>query len=157
MLERQLAPGGGRLGRAGRVRIRLAAEAALRLLVAWAALRILPFDKAVRGLGSFTASGDTDGLDASLPVADVETVLAVAWAIRAAARRMPFEANCLPQAIAARAMLRRRGIAALLYLGAGHDGVGRMEAHAWVDAAGVGVTGYPVPPQLRKFGCFVTP
>lgn len=137
-------------------RIRLAAEAAVRLLVARASLQILSFEKAVQGLGSFSPSGSDQELDAWRP-ADVDTALAVGWAVRAAARRMPFEANCLPQAMAAQAMLRRRGVAALLYLGAAPDGAGGMGAHAWLDAAGVGVTGYPVSPQLRKLGCFVRP
>jgi hypothetical protein len=124
--------------------------------VAWAALRVLPFHKVVQGLGNFTSSGDAHGLNGSGAAADVETARAVAWAIRAAVRRMPFGPTCLPQAIAAQGMLRRRGIAASVYLGAGLDGVGGMEAHAWVDAAGVGVTGHPVPQGLREFGRFVT-
>lgn len=152
-----MAPGGARRGRVSGIKIRLAAEAALRLVAAWAALKILPFNKAVRGIGSFRVSGDAEAFDASERDDSVKTAVSVAWAISAAARRMPFDANCLPQAIAAQGMLRRRRIAAFLYIGAGQDSLGRMEAHAWVDAAGVGITGYPVPAQLRTFGCFVTP
>jgi len=139
-----------------RTSVRLAAEAALQLLAAWATLRLRPFRKAVGRLGAFTDADDAQAIDVPAGDTEVETAIAVARAIRAAARRMPFEANCLPQAIAAQAMLRRRGIAAFVHLGAGHDHDGRMEAHAWVDAAGIAVTGYPVPPQLRRFGCFVT-
>jgi hypothetical protein len=154
-METRLSPQRERVGQKGQRGVRLAAEAALRLLVAWAALRVRPFHRVARGLGDFTASGDSDDREPPGRVVDVETARAVAWAVGAAARRMPFEATCLPQAIAAQAMLRRRGVAAFVYLGAGHDEAGRMEAHAWVDAAGIGVTGHPVPPRLRKFGRFV--
>jgi hypothetical protein len=53
-------------------------------------------------------------------------------------------------------LLRRRGVAASLYLGAGRDAADGMEAHAWVDAAGIGVTGYPVASGLRPFGRFAS-
>lgn len=147
-------PGLERPGPAGRARLRLAAEAALRLALARSALRVLAFETIVRRLGSFSSAGETGGPG---PEPDAVTAREVAWAIRAAARRMPFEATCLPQAIAAQAMLRSRGVAACVHFGAGLAGTGQLEAHAWVDAAGVGVTGHPVPPQLREFGCFVSP
>jgi transglutaminase superfamily protein len=156
-METPLSPRCGKLGRKGQGGVRLAAEAALRLTAAWAALRVRPFERVVQGLGDFTAAGETDHREPLGRTAEVEIARAVAWAVAAAARRMPFEATCLPQAIAAQAMLRRRGVAASVYLGAGRDEEGRMEAHAWVDAAGIGVTGHPVPPQLRKFGRFVAP
>jgi Transglutaminase-like superfamily len=58
----------------------------------------------------------------------------IGWAIGSAARFVP-EATCLPQALAAEAMLRRRGHPADLRLGVtrGDDGV---EAHAWVESYG---------------------
>jgi hypothetical protein len=62
----------------------------------------------------------------------------VAWAIGAAAGRVPWRAGCLEQAIAAKAMLRRRGIASTLYLGVTRDPVG---AHAWLRVGDVNVTG----------------
>jgi hypothetical protein len=62
----------------------------------------------------------------------------IAWAIGAAARRAPWRSECLEQAIAAKAMLRRRGVASTLYLGMARDPVG---AHAWVRVGDVNVTG----------------
>jgi hypothetical protein len=62
----------------------------------------------------------------------------VAWAIGAAARRAPWRSECLEQAIAAKAMLRRRGIASTLYLGMARDPV---TAHAWLRVGDLNVTG----------------
>lgn len=49
---------------------------------------------------------------------------------------VPFKAICLPQAIAAKLMLERRGVASSLHLGAAlHTRSGKaFEAHAWLDA-----------------------
>ena len=58
----------------------------------------------------------------------------VAWAVAAAARRLPGGATCLPQALACDAMLRRRGYATRLHIGvAAREGIGPMAAHAWVE------------------------
>jgi hypothetical protein len=62
----------------------------------------------------------------------------VAAAIAAASRRVPWRSDCLEQAIAAKAMLRRRGIASTLYLGMARDPVA---AHAWLRVGDLNVTG----------------
>ncbi|MEJ2376068.1 MAG: lasso peptide biosynthesis B2 protein [Pseudolabrys sp.] len=54
----------------------------------------------------------------------------VAWAVEREGARM--NALCLPRALAAQAMLRRRGIASRLCLGVARDD-GVLEAHAWVE------------------------
>lgn len=56
-----------------------------------------------------------------------------AWAVAAAARRLPAGATCLTQALACNAMLRRRGYATRLRIGAAREGTGRIAAHAWVE------------------------
>jgi hypothetical protein len=63
---------------------------------------------------------------------------AVARAVAAAAHRPPWRSRCLEQAIAAQAMLRRRGIESTLYLGVAKDPV---VAHAWLRVGPVNVTG----------------
>lgn len=68
---------------------------------------------------------------------------------------MPFRTACLQQAIAARAMLRRRGIGSVLRLGVGDPSGALLEAHAWLDAGALAVTGYPVDRALTEVGCFV--
>jgi hypothetical protein len=82
------------------------------------------------------------------------------WAVTRAARHVPFSAVCLPQAMAARIMLKRRGVDSVLHFGAriGQDKIGQdkpIDAHAWLDAAGVEVTGYPVANTFAEIACFV--
>jgi hypothetical protein len=72
----------------------------------------------------------------------------VATAIRRARRLVPV-ANCLPQALAAQAMLHRRGIACTLRIGVARDAHDRLEAHAWVEVAGQVVVGNL--PDLSRF------
>ena len=63
--------------------------------------------------------------------------------VRAVARRMPFRANCLPQAAAAQLMLQRRGIqTGRLYIGAKKVGDETpLKMHAWLFVGPVCVTG----------------
>jgi hypothetical protein len=61
-----------------------------------------------------------------------------ATAIGRAARLWP--SRCLPQAIAGYCLLRRAGVHATLTLGARVEG-SRLDAHAWLEAGGVMVTG----------------
>jgi hypothetical protein len=65
----------------------------------------------------------------------------VEWAVATAARNLPWKPVCLPQAVAAQWMLRRKGIPSTLYLGI--DPTGNYDAHAWVRAGAVIVTGGP--------------
>jgi hypothetical protein len=59
----------------------------------------------------------------------------VAWAIEQAVPRPGMNAPCLPRALAAHAMLRRRGIASRLCLGVARDG-DDVTAHAWIEIGG---------------------
>jgi hypothetical protein len=79
----------------------------------------------------------------------------VGWAVTRAALYLPFKAVCLPQAMAARVMLTRRGIASVLHFGAAKSEGRPLDAHAWLDAAGVEVTGYPVGRGFAEIACFV--
>jgi hypothetical protein len=79
----------------------------------------------------------------------------IASMVALAARNVPFRTVCLPQAMAARAMLERRGIASVMHFGAGFGKVKPIDAHAWLDAAGMPVTGYPISPDMAEIACFV--
>jgi hypothetical protein len=106
-------------------------EAVGCLALARLAVVALPFRVLARRLGvPHAETSMTASLDPS--------ARRVAWAIGAAARRAPWRAECLEQAIAAKAMLRRRGIASTLYLGMARDPVA---AHAWLRVGDVNVTG----------------
>jgi hypothetical protein len=56
----------------------------------------------------------------------------VAWAIKTVATRPWMRTLCLPSALAAHAMLRRRGIESRLCLGVARNG-GTLAAHAWIE------------------------
>ena len=56
----------------------------------------------------------------------------IAWAIENVAAKPWLNALCLPRALAAHAMLRRRGIASRLCLGIARDG-SDLAAHAWIE------------------------
>lgn len=145
--------------RLGAGRVLLIAEASFWLIAARAAVGLLPFRRVARWLGRPAAPS---ALSAPPPRAgpDREATL-VSWAVRFAAARLP-GAVCLPQAMAARAMLRRRGIAATLHLGVWRDHATAIQAdpdtppaHAWLDASGQRITGYPVDPALIEVAAFV--
>ena len=102
-------------------------------LLAWAKLRVhlLPFRWVAPSLGR--ANGETA---ASVPAGERALAVEISWAVQAAARHVPLRFVCLPQAIAAQRMLRRRGIATTLYLGVALDKAKRetITAHAWLRA-----------------------
>ncbi len=56
----------------------------------------------------------------------------ISWAVENLGARPWMNALCLPRALAAHAMLRRRGIASRLCLGVAREG-GELAAHAWVE------------------------
>lgn len=136
----------------------LLAEAAVHLTLARASLRVLPFSRIARRLGRFRQTAAAEE-GRTLPVAPEQRRLAanVAWVIERAAFHLPFDASCLPQALAARAMLRKRGVASVFVLGVGRSPSGRLEAHAWLSAAGVEVAGFPVAPEFREIARLETP
>lgn len=63
----------------------------------------------------------------------------IGWAVGSAARFVP-AASCLPQALAAEALLRRRGHPAELRLGVLRTERG-VEAHAWIESYGRVIVG----------------
>jgi hypothetical protein len=76
-------------------------------------------------------------------------------AVERAARNVPWKAVCLPQAIAAKLMLSRRGYPSVVHFGVGRDPAGKLIAHVWVccgDTIVVGRTGIPAVAPLTVFG-----
>lgn len=135
----------------------LAVEAALCLLAARLALFFFPFPRLAGRLGTFVAPSDPRVAQAerdALP-GQALVIREIGWAVTRVARHAPFRAVCLPQAMAAQTMLRRRGLPSIMHFGAGPGLEKPLETHAWLDAAGVEVTGYPIAPNLAEIGCFV--
>ncbi len=146
-----------RFARLDGARRALLIEAAAWLLLARLALLLVPFRRLARGLGTFVPPTDSRGAQGQ-PYTPHEYVLLahdIGWAVTRAARHVPFRAVCLPQAMAARIMLNRRGVASAMHFGAARGKDKPLDAHAWLDAAGVEVTGYPVAAQFAEIACFV--
>ncbi len=86
---------------------------------------------------------------------DQALILRVRRAVMIAARNVPWNAVCLPQAMAAKAMLGRRGCGSSFHLGAGFAKEGKLIAHAWLVAGGtvvVGAAGIAGVQPLARFG-----
>jgi hypothetical protein len=133
------------------------AEAGVWLLATRVALLVAPFPLIARRLGAFVPPADPRVAAVAAATTPEQALLAkeVSWAVTRAAVHVPFRAVCLPQAMAGRIMLKRRGIASAMHFGAAKGTDKPIDAHAWLDAAGVKVTGYPVGPQFAEIACFV--
>jgi|SRR5579862_3815667 len=144
-----------RFGQVGYHRRALLAEAVAWLLAARLAIIFVPFPRLARRLGKFVPPAAAASVRAGGSPEQARLAEEIGWAVTRAARYLPFKAVCLPQAIAARAMLKRRGIASVMHFGAARGQEKPLDAHAWLDAAGVEVTGYPVAAQFTEIACFV--
>jgi hypothetical protein len=74
---------------------------------------------------------------------DLHCARIIGQAVRSAANNTPWKSVCLPQAVAAQWMLKRRHIAATLYLGVTKDETKpeNLAAHAWLRCGDVILTG----------------
>lgn len=59
----------------------------------------------------------------------------LAWAVRAASRRVP-AATCLTQSMALHCLMARAGYAAQVHIGVSKDAQSGFKAHAWVEYEG---------------------
>ena len=78
----------------------------------------------------------------------------ISWAVENLGARPWMHALCLPRALAAHAMLRRRGIASQLCLGVAREG-DELAAHAWVEIGNNKIVGGPEADgftRLAEFG-----
>ena len=109
---------------------RLLLEAFLWVVVMRIGLALLPYRALRRFAGEHPRDADSKADLSRLP-----------WAIAAAARRIP-GASCLPQALAAQAMLSRRAVHSVLRIGvAGRGAESKIKAHAWVECRGEVIVG----------------
>jgi hypothetical protein len=113
-------------------------EAFLLLGVARLAVLALPFKWLAVSLGRHMHEAD-----ARISASDLHLARSVGQAICAAANYTPWESVCLPQAVAAQWMLKRRHIAGTLYLGVAKADAHpeRLAAHAWLRCGNLILTG----------------
>jgi hypothetical protein len=114
-------------------------EAAFWLAVARLAILLLPFPQIARYLGQLHSPAE----NATRSLAGQAAAREISWAIGRSSSFLPFRVVCLPRALAGWQMLHRRCIAGRLHFGASRDACAPLRTHAWLDAYGVEVTGYP--------------
>jgi len=77
----------------------------------------------------------------------------VAWAVETLGARSWINALCLPRALAAHVMLRRRGIASRLCLGVARER-GGLAAHAWIEVGGRKLVGGAAAENFTRLAQF---
>ncbi len=116
----------------------LMAEAFLLLGIARLGVIILPFRWLAGSLGRHMQD------DQSLPLpTDLHMARLIGGAVRSASNYTPWDSVCLPQAVAAKWMLKRRHIPGTVYLGVMKDETKpeKLAAHAWVRTGPAILTG----------------
>ena len=112
----------------------MAVEAALCLVLARLLVRRVPmryWGGRLRGEAAGSAPADRQGMGRI-----------VGRIVRRVARRLPVEVVCLPRAMAAHWMLRRRGVSSHVVFGARRAATGRRpDYHAWLTVDGGTVMG----------------
>jgi hypothetical protein len=96
-------------------------------------LAALPFDRLVARLSAGAEQGSA--------TADPELLRRVRFAISSAAANVPWRSDCFPQAIAARAMLKRYDCSPTIHLGIERSGDDALLGHAWLTCDDEIVTG----------------
>jgi hypothetical protein len=124
-----------------------ALEAAFWLIVMRTLIVLLPFRLIAPRLGALAMESP-----AELTNSEAQTAQRVSWAVQSVARRLSLV--CLPQAMAAKAMLRMRHIASTLYLGAHITPQSKIAAHAWLRCGPLIVTGKAGVRTNAPVACF---
>jgi hypothetical protein len=90
-------------------------------------MAILPFRRIAAWLGK-------PGAESAISAAEEETRIAqdIGWAVGVLGPRVPWDGRCLAQALAATAMLRRRGLEGTVSIGISDGEAGAFAAHAWL-------------------------
>jgi hypothetical protein len=125
---------------------RLVLEAALMLAVSSVLLSVFRFQRLARHLGRhMSESGAVE------PAQARQSGDRIGWAVTGVAHVLPWHPVCLPQAVAAKLMLRRRRIPSTLYMGIDSRG---YDAHAWVRVGDRIVTGGPATERFSVVSTF---
>jgi hypothetical protein len=124
-------------------------EAVACLIVARACLAALPFRR-VRAWLRAEPARPAPPLDADA----IATATRIATVIDGLCNRAPILGSCLPQAMAAAAMLRRRGIPCVAHFGVitPRTAEDPLEAHVWLTAAEIIVTGASIKSAYTEIG-----
>jgi len=143
-----LSPPFRRLRRLGAVNFRLLAEALPALVLASAAIRLVPFKR-------LAARASRPGRQGAAP--DETFLRKLGWSVDAWGARVPWRALCFERGLAVHRMLRRRGVASVLHYGVARDSAGELLAHVWVTVAGRPVIGGEEAPRFACVARFPEP
>lgn len=124
----------------------------MALTATWIGLRVIGYRRWQRALDSL-ATGTATRANSADPIV-LGSARAIARFQESAARHLFLRTNCLEQSMVLCWLLRRRGIAAELRIGARKEDE-RFEAHAWVELGGAVLSG--VLEQHRHFAPFDRP
>jgi len=108
-------------------------EAVYWLAVARVMLVVVPFDRLSKRLSALSVQGSSP--------ADNDLIRRVGWAVTRASTRVPWRADCFPQAIAACKVLQRRGQTSTMHIGVLRNHDGTLVGHAWLVCGDQVVTG----------------
>jgi Transglutaminase-like superfamily len=113
------------------------AEAFFELCVARFKVSFVPFQVYKRGLGEHMHTTSHQGFQSEHLFAKQ-----FKWAIQKMAGVTPFKSNCMVQAVAAKAVFKKRGLATTLYIGVakGQEAQQKLN-HAWLRSGSLIVTG----------------
>jgi len=129
------------------ITIRIVAEAWIWLAIARMMLLVIPFRKLMPLLGK-------KATPMYAPVYSSDNRLRrIGNAIIKAGHWSPWRTRCFEQALAAKLMLKCRGMVSTVFFGVS-KGDGRMNAHAWLESSGVTVTGDKHLEQYSVIACF---
>lgn len=115
----------------------------------------VPFRKLAPHLGRH--AGVAPWVPLAAPAAEARAS-AISRVIQMAASHTPWTSNCFPQAVAARILLGFYGIPYCIFFGVSREPDDTsMQAHAWVAAGKVRVTGSTSFGQFTVVSCFASP
>lgn len=131
----------------------LFAEAWLWLAVARTTLLLLPFRKLAPVLGKKMLD---PGPAEQLPL-HYDRLRSIGKAIRHAGRWSPWRTECFEQALAAKLMLKCRGMVSTVFFGVCKSkNKSALYAHAWLESGGLTVTGNKHLEQFTVIACFTS-
>jgi hypothetical protein len=118
-------------------------------LIARIAMACVPFRRIARWLG-------TPGAESPAMVTPeiASTAESIGWAVSVLGPRVPWDGRCLAQALAAAAMLRRRGVEGTVSFGVREGEPAGFTAHAWLRVGSRAVTGGAGHERYKAFTTF---
>jgi hypothetical protein len=129
----------------------LALRVYVLLVLARLVISVFPLRRIMRHLGTPMVETPSAGVGPT----ELRYARRVAWCIEKLSPHTPTESNCYPQALAARVLLRGKGIPSTVYYGAAFEPGGHaLETHVWVRCGSLIVTGGRAGRRFRPLTYF---